>query len=475
MTVLSMLSRNGAGLAALAATSLVFGGCALTPRGLRDEKAALAAAGAAIRPQVDPAELPAPAGGDDWRVLLRRALLANGDVHAAWYEWKAAVERVRGASAWPNSNVSLGYSYMFSDESVKSFDRSSFTAGFDAMENLAFPGKTMASGRVALADARAAGERFRAAKFKVQRELLEAWLDLAMAAETARLAIESTTLAGVGSDVADAALRAGGNQSAAFSAQITAARTDNDAASARADIAEARTRLATLTAIDDPDSIGTPTRLPTPRELPEDSAVLVEAAGGGPGVKGLEHDRHARKHEEALARLQWIPDINPYAAATGSIEQAVGAMIVLPTAIAEIQSGIAVAKAMRRAAASRLAQARHDKAAAVHAAWIAARDSERVRRLLEERVMPAARSAATTAETGYVTGTGDLAMLVQSRAMLIETRKEIAESAIEREKQLAQIEELLGADLETFTGDDAPGTRAKTRARIRTETTEKSS
>ena len=131
-------------------------GCALTPRGLEEARSRLDNAGAAFE-HPDAATLPVPANGDDWRTLLRRALVANRNVHAAWFEWKAAIERVRGASAWPNSNISLGYSYLFSNERMKSFDRSTFTAGFDAMENVSFPGKTMASGRVALDDARAAG------------------------------------------------------------------------------------------------------------------------------------------------------------------------------------------------------------------------------------------------------------------------------------------------------------------------------
>jgi outer membrane protein, heavy metal efflux system len=187
MNIALLRPAVAAALVASLATVPGLSGCALTPGGLREERARLETA----RETIDPhrrAELPVPASGDDWRTLLRRALLANGDVHAAWYEWKAAVERVRGASAWPNSNVSLGYSYLFSDENMKSFDRSTFTGGFDAMENLSFPGKTMASGRVALADAQAAGERFRAAKFKLHRALLETWLELAMAAEEARLA-----------------------------------------------------------------------------------------------------------------------------------------------------------------------------------------------------------------------------------------------------------------------------------------------
>jgi outer membrane protein, heavy metal efflux system len=433
------------------ATLLVFpSGCALTPRGLRAERATLEAAAAEIRRRPDPAELPVQRDGNDWRTLLRRALLANGDVRAAWFDWKAAVERVSGASAWPNTNIALGYSYLFSDERVKTFDRMSFNAGFDSMENLSFPGKAMAAGRVALADARAAGERFRAAKFSVQRQVIEAWLDLALAAEKARLATDQASLAGIGTDVADATLRGGGEQAGAFAARIASARADDALASARSEMTSAGATLAALTATKNADSILTPTRLPLARELPADRELLIEAAAASPEVRGLEADRRARKEEESLARLQWIPDVNPYAMVTGSIEQGVGAVVVLPSAIAEIRSGIDVAKAMRGAAAARLVQARRDRRGEVAAALAAAHDAARARRLLEERVLVAAESASAVAASSYSGGSATLPQLLEARGLLLETKAEIAEAAIEREKKVAAIEEMLGADLETF-------------------------
>jgi cobalt-zinc-cadmium efflux system outer membrane protein len=440
-------------LAAVApALLLLASGCALTPRGLRAERASLEAARAEFRRGPAPADLPVQRDGNDWRVLLRRALLANGDVRAAWFDWKAAIERVSGAAAWPNTNVALGYSYLFSDESMKTFDRMSFNAGFDAMENLSWPGKAMAAGRVALADARAAGERFRAAKFAVQRQVIDAWLDLALAAEKARVAAGSVALAGIGADIADATLRGGGEQTGALGAQITAARADDTAASAQAEIAASRATLAALTATTDPAAILVPTRLPDARDLPPDGD-LVAAAVRGPEVRGLEADRRARKEEEDLARLQWIPDVNPYAMFTGSIEQGVGAMVVLPSAIAEIRSGIQVARAMRGAAASRLVQSRRDQRGEVAAALAAARNAERARSLLQDRVLVAAESASAAAASSYSGGAASLADLVQTRSLLLETRMEIAEAAIAREKKLAEIEELLGADLETFTSE----------------------
>ncbi len=441
-------SRPAVGLVLIVA---VASGCALTPKGLHAERAALDSARAEMRRSPAQAELPTPRSGDDWRALLRRALVANGDVRAAWFDWKAAVERVREASGWPNTNLGLGYSYLFSDENVKTFDRMSFNAGVDTMENLQWPGKAMAAGRAALAEARAAGERFRAEKFRVQREALDAWLDLALAAERERLAREGGALAAIGADAADAGLEAGGDQGPSLTARITTARREDAEADARAEVEAARARLAAIVAIRDASSIPVPTRLPRPRELPPPEA-LVAAAGDAPAVRELAAERRARGEELGLAGMQWIPDVNPAVSITGGAAQMAGAMIMLPTTIAEIRSSIAVAKAMRSAAVSRHGQARRDERSAVEAALVLARDAARARRLLEERILPAAETTAAVASAAYSAGRVDLAGLVEAESVVVDVRLEIAAAAVEREKQVAAIEQVLGADVETLHG-----------------------
>lgn len=436
----------------LAVGLLLVQGCTLTPKGLDDERAALDAS-APTQTIADP-ELPRPSSGDDWRGFLRRAFVANGQLRAAWHQWQAAVERVSGASGWPNTNLALGFSTLFSDEGMKGFDRMTFEARFDSMENLTFPTKTMRAGDIALEEARSAGQRFRAAKFEVQREVLDAWLDLAMAAEAERLALEKRTLSGVAADTADAAIGAGASQGASLTARIGEARGDDDVARARAEVAVARAELAAVAAIDDPEAIPTPTRLPLPRPLPARDVVLFQALDATPELAGLEADVRAREHETALARLQWIPDINPLAMVTGTIEQAVGAMVMLPTTIPEIRSGIAVARAMRSAADAELEQGRRDQRGALVAALVALRDVERGQRLLEERVLPAALAVEVAATSAYTASSGDLGEVVEARLLAVETRIEIAALAIERERRAAEIEEILGADLETFTNPE---------------------
>src|ERR1041385_2024777 len=116
-------------LLALAAVSLLPGGCVLAPHGAKEEAASLELAG---KPYEKPfeerelPELPAEPTSDD---VLRRALLASGEVEAAYYEWAAAVHRIRQAGGYPNTPLTVSPSYMFSGGSMKAFDRTTVNIG----------------------------------------------------------------------------------------------------------------------------------------------------------------------------------------------------------------------------------------------------------------------------------------------------------------------------------------------------------
>src|SRR5258705_2880410 len=107
----------GAGL------TLLLSGCVLAPRGTRQEQGRLEAAGRTYEPRFDNRELPSLPDEPGWRDVLRRAFLANGDLEAAYFEWKAALTRIPQVANYPNTNLAPSFSYMFSGEQMKSFDR----------------------------------------------------------------------------------------------------------------------------------------------------------------------------------------------------------------------------------------------------------------------------------------------------------------------------------------------------------------
>ncbi len=433
-------------LAVLVSTLLA--ACSLTPSGLKHEQARLDEAGRPFEHKPD--ALPEPSSGSDWKTILQRALLANGDLEGAYFEWKATVREVGAAAGWPNSNLALSYSYLFSGDNVKAFDRMTLSAGLDAMENLSFPTKTKQAGRNALEEARASGERFRAAKFALQRRVLTGWNELALAAEEERLALRRAELAGVRQGATNAATGAGEAMADGVQASVTRTEADDGAARAHADVLTAREELAAMSALEPSARLPLPEYAATMRPIPDDRTLLLAAVGANAELAALEAGVRARQGAVDLARLQWIPDINPLATFSGSAEQMVGAMVVLPTTIAEIRGAISKSRAMLAASKAMLVQARRDRAASFVSTLIALRDAERQVRLLDGSILPALATLASTRRSAYAVGISTIDDVIEIESMDIDARMSRAQAIAAREIRAAELEELAGVDLESI-------------------------
>jgi len=122
-------------------------GCALKPEGTKQEMARVDAAGMPYTRPYEQRHIPELPLRPDWRDVLQRAFYANGDLETAYHEWKAAAQRIEVASAYPNTNVQLGFDYMFSKESMKAWDRTTISVGFDPAMMLQWPEKVRKAGR----------------------------------------------------------------------------------------------------------------------------------------------------------------------------------------------------------------------------------------------------------------------------------------------------------------------------------------
>ncbi len=434
------------------ASGLLIQGCVLAPAGTQDERARLAQAGTAYDPVLS-ARAPAPELPDEpgWRDVLQRAFLTNGDLEARYFEWKAALARVDAAAAYPNSNVMLTFNYLFSGEKVKGWDRTTLQAGFDSMQNLSFPTKVAARGRVALEEARTAAARFAAAKFDLQQQVLSAYYEYALAAERARLQRETVALLRLATDSAAARVRGGGAQQDLLAATVALGLAESELQTAESELPQLRTALNALVARRPQARLDPPGRLPPPRELPADDARLIAVgAERNPDLTALARTVAGRQNALALARQAFIPDINPFAAVTGSVAQIVGAAIVLPTTIPAIRATIRDAESQLRGSEATLRQARLDREARFVATLVALRNNEAQVQILADSVVPAAKAQAGSARQNYAAGLGPMAPVIESEQTLVDARVALAEARMQREKRLAELETLAGLDVETL-------------------------
>lgn len=443
-------------VAVLLALASVGPGCVLAPRGFAGEQSRASAAGKAFERPVAERQLPELSAEPGWREVLQRAFLANGELESAFYEWQAALDRVNIAAGYPNSNVSLGFEYAFSSENMKGWDRARLNVGFDSMQNLSFPSKVAAAGRVALEDARAAGRRFEAAKFGLQRDVLTTYLDYALAAEKIRIHHAHAELLKVAVDTAVFRVQTGAAQQDLLKAQLEFELADNELRDMEAELPQQRAALNALMGRLADAPVAAPAALPAARPIPADDArLLAVAVDNNPELAALAHEAAGRRDALELARLQYIPDFNPFAGFQGSIEQVVGTMVTLPTTIVQIRAAVREARAMLYGSEARLRQGKFDRGAGFVAALYALRNNDRQAALFEQHLLPLADMAVSASRQAYTRGQVGITELIDSQRTLLDIRLLIAEARVAREKRLAEIESLAGVDVETL--GDGPG------------------
>jgi outer membrane protein TolC len=432
--------------------ALLLAGCSLATREAAEERQRMEAAGASYEaPAVEQASRELPPD-PDWRDVLRHAFLSNGELEAAYFAWRAAVERIDIAAGYPNTNVSVGFEYLFSGGNLTGWDRTALSVGFDPMQNLSFPTKVIAAGRVATEEARAAGERFAAAKFALQRQVLSAWLDYALLAEHIDVQREQLALLTIGAEGAAARVRGGRPQDELLMADVEHGHGEHMLLDLEAALPAARARLNAQIGRS-ADAPLDPPMLPAPRPLPSDTALLAVGTRENPEIAALTRDAAGRAAALDLARQQYFPDINPFAGIAGGMEQVAGAAITFATTIPQIQAGIREARANLRGSEALARQGDLDRNAAFVATLLALRLAERQLALLRDHVEPSAEQAAAAAERAYAAGSGNFAAWIAARQALLDLRLTVAETRVAREHQVAELEMLAGIDAERLAGE----------------------
>ena len=449
----SMAAGYGRFFAVVGIAALVGGGggCSLEPKETEAERARAAEAGNAFEKPFDKRDLPALSTQPGWREVLQRAFLANGDLEAVYFDWKASLARVKEAAGYPNTNVTLSYSYLFSAEKMKSWDRTTLGVGFDPAMSLQWPGKVQEAAKAALEDARAKGKRFEAAKFALQQKVLTTWLDYAWLGERIRIQNENVDLLKMLVDTAQQRLRAGGAQQDLFKAQTEYEMARSELASLQSEQRATRAMLNGMIGRGAEETLLPPETLPNPRPMTADDARLIASAvDNNPELAALAHDVAGRSDALELARMAYIPDVTPQLSISGSISQMLGAMATLPTNLVKIRGSIQEGEDMVRGAEATLRQARGERAASFVATLYALRDNERQVALFRETILPKATRVLASCHAAYSSGTIPFSDLIDSQRTVLEARRVIAEAQIGREKRLAELEALAGVDVEAL-------------------------
>ncbi len=434
-------------LAFWASAALAVSACVAHPSGEREEQNRALEAGREFDEHLEAPQLPENPSSEDY---LRAAFLANAELRARYWEWRSALERIPQDASPPNA--ALSFSYLFGGGSMKAWDRTTLGITNDPMTNVPLPPKLAIAGRRALENARAAGLRFEAAKFHLQAQVLSLYYDLALHAEQIRIQQEAIGLLSVAAAEDSARLTTG----AAPQEDLLRSRTALDLA--RNDLenlhAQLPPMLAEMNALlgRSPDaSVPLPQSLPEPRPLPAtDQEIIGLAAERSPELAALAREVAGREEGLELARKARLPDINLSFSVTGTISQALGGMVVLPTRVEAIRAGIDQAQAdLRTAEAARVQYAR-DLAASLVLDLYVLHNAERQEAFFQDTIVPRAELLAHTARASLASGRAQLKEVMEAQREALDARLALAMLRVEREKALVAIETWSRVDVEAL-------------------------
>lgn len=431
--------------------SLALSGCTLTPKGAADEQKALDEAGTRYEPPYPQRDIPDLPAQPHWQDILRRAFLSNGELEASYFQWKAAMQRVQVAGTWPNTDVELGYDYMFSSERMKTFDRMTFSAGFDPSMNLVWPGKTEQAAKVALSEARAAGVKFRVAKFDLQLRVLNAWADYTLLGQTLRLREQDLTLRRILLAASTARVQSGEMPRDLLESTLSLQMAESEFRDLQAERDQNRAVLNSMMARDAKAPLEPPAAHPPQREVPDDDTLMLAAAADiFPEVAEFAREVEVRQDALKLAQMRWIPDFDVSAGFTGSIAQFVGLSVMLPTTIPAIKGQIEEARAALRASEAMLRQSTLDRVGEYISLLVILRNAQRREAFFQNTVQPLAEQLSDSQRRTYEANAGELSAVIDTRRILLDVQLTIAQTHAVIDKAIVEIECCLGTDLETL-------------------------
>jgi outer membrane protein TolC len=315
---------------------------------------------------------------------------------------------------------------------------------------LPLPNKVYQSAKIAWRDAQAAGERFAAAKFKLQQQVLKSYIDYALMAEQVRVQQENTGLLKLLNDTASGRLQAGGTQQDLLRTGIELQMGQNMLGTMQSQLPGMRAMLNAMLLRPADAPLPPPATIPERPLLANDATILAIGVSANPELKALAYEVQGRGDAIERARMEYLPDINPMAGFTGSVSQMLGAEIMLPTAIPKIRGMVTEARADLARMQAMQRQTKADRAAQYVAALYAMRNAERQVSLFEKQILPATNQVLDNARQAYTAGTGMYLDLIDSQRTLLDVRLTIAEARAAREKSLADLEALAGVDFETL-------------------------
>ena len=201
-----------------------------------------------------------------------------------------------------------------------------------------------------------------------------------------------------------------------------------------------------------------PAQMSVGDSLPDASVLRAAALARRPDLQALANHIAAEEASLRLACKEYYPDLEPFfmydrfmgnTSSSRDLATMIGVRLNLPVRRARREGAVAEAQARiarRRAElTSRVNQANFE----VQQAYEQVRESERVVRLYENKILPAARLNVSGAQSAYVTASIPFLSLIEAARGEVEIRAKYFEAVADYFRRRAALERAMGGPLES--------------------------
>lgn len=383
--------------------------------------------------------------------LIQEALAKNPEIQAARKQWEAASKRVLQARSLDDPTLQVQW---WNAPQTFNFGQAENTI-IGLSQKFPFPGKLALKGQVASRSAEMTEQALRAKERDLIARVKQAYYDLFLAHKAIQIHHEQIDLLKQFFEIANAKFRVGkGSQVDVLKAQV-----ELSALYQQLPVLEQRrdTAGAKLNTLRDRDP-RFPLEVPQgPREgrFDKDLEELYQiAVNDRPELKAGELAIQRNERSRALARREYLPDFNVAFQRFQNFQARDGFGAVMSinmpfafwtkpkydAAVQEAAAAVAAARADLHTMENLTRFQIRDLLARVRASW-------EVAVLYRTTVLPQAEQSVEAARAGYRTGKTDFLNLIDAERALREFQLAYHRALVEREHRLAELEQVVGADL----------------------------
>lgn len=448
-----MGKRSAVNLSAIALLALLgASGCQriIVPEGYAQEREKHVSGGQAYAAPWAERAFPDLAQDSSLDRTLEYAFLSSGELESSFLEWRAAIEKVPQAGALPDPRID--FQFLFTPDLVSSFGglAENLLRSVRLMGSQEFParGKREAEAAKALAEAQAAAERFRDAKFRLQHKVTQTYARLALNSDLIENTSDTLRLLNQSREIA---LQHYHSIEMRTSADVQKAELeiDRSASGQRSLSIEQRSLKAELNGLlnRSPEAAIGRVNLPALSSEVSFSAAIERAASDNPRLAALKKEIEAKGAARTLAELQTRRDFSLGGGLDDAIVPLLSASFTLPINHERIRAGIDEAIAAQRAADARLRAETFDIEARLAMALAGIADAERLDAETQNVLIPKAEEILRSQQLQYGSGAGSYMKILDTQRLLVELRRLALQARTDRVIRAAELEELLATDL----------------------------